>query len=143
MTLKLSLNAALGLKFIYYYYGIPTGTIAFWGTHVQHILTVDYAFKNTTAQTIGCQTYTIPEDRQSTNALIVFRIIKVEMLLLIWTGSPKNEAKLKHNQIYFNKEKLDTFISISTSVINKIINVLYCCVINYKCVICVRCEGMI
>ena len=96
MTSKLALNAALGMKFIYYYYGIPTGTIAFWGSHVQRILTVDYAFKNTTAQTIGCQTYTIPEDRQCTNTLIVLRINKVEMLLLIWTESSKNEAKLKH-----------------------------------------------
>ena len=28
-------HAALGMKCIYYYYGIPTGNIAFWGTHVQ------------------------------------------------------------------------------------------------------------
>ena len=65
------------------------------------------------------------------------------MLLLIWTGSPKNEAKLKHNQIYFYKEKLDTFICILTSVINKIIDLLYFCVINGKCVIPVWCVGMI
>ena len=35
----------MGMKCIQYYYGIPTGTIAFWGNHVPHILTVEYTFK--------------------------------------------------------------------------------------------------
>ena len=30
------------MKRIWYYHGIPTGTMAFWGTHVLRILTVDY-----------------------------------------------------------------------------------------------------
>ena len=45
MIWELALNAAFGIKCIQYYYGIPTGTIAFWGTHVLSILTVDYTFK--------------------------------------------------------------------------------------------------
>ena len=45
MIWELNLNAAFGMKCIQYYYGIPTGTIAFWGTHVLRILPVDYTFK--------------------------------------------------------------------------------------------------
>ena len=45
MIWELALNAAFGMKGIQYYYGTPTGTIAFWGTHVLRILTVDYTFK--------------------------------------------------------------------------------------------------
>ena len=45
MIWDLAPNAAFGMKRIYYY-GIPTGTIAFWGAHVLHILRVDYTFKS-------------------------------------------------------------------------------------------------
>ena len=45
MILELALNAALRIKHIQYYYGIPTDTIEFWGTHVLGISTVDYTFK--------------------------------------------------------------------------------------------------
>ena len=45
MISEIVLNVALGMKRISYYYGIPTGTIAFWGAHVQRILSVDHAFK--------------------------------------------------------------------------------------------------
>ena len=41
---ELALNVALGMKCTQYYYGIPTGTIAVWGIHVLHILTIDYTF---------------------------------------------------------------------------------------------------
>ena len=45
MIWELALKAAFGMKCIQYYYGIPTGTIAFWGTHVLSILTIDYTSK--------------------------------------------------------------------------------------------------
>ena len=46
MIWELALNAALGMKRIFsiimiYGLGLPTGTIAFWGTHIQQVLTVD------------------------------------------------------------------------------------------------------
>ena len=41
MIWELALNVAIGMKCTQYYYGIPTGTIAFWGTHVLRILPVD------------------------------------------------------------------------------------------------------
>ena len=37
-------NAVLGMKFKYHFYGIPTDTTTFWGTHVLRILTVDHTF---------------------------------------------------------------------------------------------------
>ena len=49
-----ALNAAFGMKCIQYYYGIPTGTIAFWGIHVLRILTVDYTFKYHYNSIFGC-----------------------------------------------------------------------------------------
>ena len=49
VILELALNKALGMKRIFsiimeYGLGLPTGTIAFWGTLVPRILTVDYTF---------------------------------------------------------------------------------------------------
>ena len=37
-----------------YYYGIPTGTIALWGTHVLRILTVTYTSKYCDNSIFGC-----------------------------------------------------------------------------------------
>ena len=45
MIWLLAFNAALGIKHIWYHYGILTGTIIFCGIHVQRILTVYYNFK--------------------------------------------------------------------------------------------------
>ena len=44
MIWKLALNAELCMECIQYHYDIPTDTITFWGTHVLHILTVDFTF---------------------------------------------------------------------------------------------------
>ena len=45
MIWELARNAAFGMKCIQYNNGMPTGTVAFWGTHGLRILTVDYTFK--------------------------------------------------------------------------------------------------
>ena len=49
MNWELALNVALGIKRIFSIImeqdiDLPMGTIAFWVTHVLHILTVDYTF---------------------------------------------------------------------------------------------------
>ena len=54
MIWELNLNAAFSMKCIQYYYGIPTGTMAFWGTHVLRILTVDYTSKYRDISIFGC-----------------------------------------------------------------------------------------
>ena len=54
MILELALKAEFAMKCIQYYNGIPTGTIAFWGTHVLCILTVDYTFKYHDNSIFGC-----------------------------------------------------------------------------------------
>ena len=54
MIQELALNAGFGTKCTQYYYGIPTGTIAFWGTHVLRILTVDYTFEYRDNSSFGC-----------------------------------------------------------------------------------------
>ena len=54
MIWEFALNVAYGRKYTQYYYGIPTGTIAFWGTHVLRILTVDYTFKYRDNSIFGC-----------------------------------------------------------------------------------------
>ena len=54
MIWELALNAAFGVKCTQYYYGIPTGTLVFWGTHVLHILPVNYTFKYRDNSIFGC-----------------------------------------------------------------------------------------